>query len=359
MPVQTVSSADSTVVSIVAFLVYHVICTFLKQSIIARTPEVVMSYTKILILAASIVLAATPSVAFAFKFTSSNPQPDSTVQSTKYLSQDSDTDRSDDETEPPLTPYVTPQGGYKRVKFWLKAFIPREYDNKFTVIGGAGTHSRKTGIDAPDGDFIGLGYGCFLTDQRSFSPWFSASARLTSFIELDLISGRMLDSGHYSDPTIRADCENGKEISRSTGNQSRNSFSPLETKREFGKDGTTTTYKTSLTGSVGDPETPAVGTPRVDHVGNFNVLHLAGHNSGDSAEMLLVTYDGKVDDFPYFEAYCQVDDYPAQKIFQKSVPPGKSLVQLLKSLYGGASNPVSGTCSYGYAKIVPQSSGQN
>ena len=246
--------------------------------------------------------------------------------------------------------YQTPQGGYRRVKFWLKAFIPREYESQFTVIQGIGPHSGKTGIDAPDGDFIRLGYGCFLTDQRGFSSAFTASARLNSFMEVDLISGRVTNVGHYSDPTIRADCQSGKELARATGDQSRSAFSPLSTKmRKASDEGFSALYETSLTASSGNPLTPSIATPQIDHKGGFYITHFGGNDGSESSsEVLLVSYEGKVDDFPYFEAYCQVDNYPPQKVFQRSAPSGKTLLELLKSLFGDASNTVSGGCIYMY-----------
>jgi hypothetical protein len=137
--------------------------------------------------------------------------------------------------------------------------------------------------------------------------------------------------------TIEADCQTGQEIYEGNADQDATSARlvgsfdvPLEDGAGFAK-----SYTIELRGSVKDPRTPALFTPAVDHNGTITVFHgwvRNGTSSGD-VELVSVSYNGNIDEFPAFEMYVQVDNHPPQLLFSQAPPVGLSNERLLASLF--------------------------
>lgn len=63
------------------------------------------------------------------------------------------------------------------IQVWLKSFIPGEYHGETEPVPGVPGKTMLNPLLLP---------GCFYTDHRSFSGDPDASARMTSFLELDV-----------------------------------------------------------------------------------------------------------------------------------------------------------------------------
>lgn len=197
-----------------------------------------------------------------------------------------------------------------KVYLLVRAFIPDKLPGKPGVIkqipGG------RTGISNP------MGTGCFLTDNRWFSPKAGESAR--AIAEFDLL---IPDSGP---PTIAK--VNGEEMARigethqvdcSTGNEiSHGSAQPSDI-------------------VIGAPSKTNDVTKIRIHAHSINPLlipflkpeHQVGPDldfdltfSFDPKDNSLI-FDGEVDQFPCYEAYAKLNEGPVTKLFEIEPPPGR------------------------------------
>lgn len=87
------------------------------------------------------------------------------------------------------------------ITLWVKAFIPNSGPAVFTPVPG------KQGQTMLNGGSL----GCYLTDQRGFSPDQSMSARMTSAISFDLTDDGLknVSQTHTTGITHKVDCATG------------------------------------------------------------------------------------------------------------------------------------------------------
>lgn len=206
-----------------------------------------------------------------------------------------------------------PPAGIGTLKVWLKAFIPANVPGH-TVTLSAGPHSGKTALSGP---VPGVS-DCFLTDQRTFSNSISASARMHSEIEF-FLNREMPTFRQFHDcgETVEVDCEDGEEECRNKASNARMSFHNLRLVSP-------TIVTVQLRAAANNP--CYTGSPDIDYEGTL-IIDLTA---------MTVTFDGKIDEFPAFEAYVSRDGSAPVTLFQEPPPPGNSPA----NLFGKANRPV-------------------
>lgn len=201
------------------------------------------------------------------------------------------------------------------IKFWIKAFIPRDIPN-LTKIVPKGPYAGQTMINGPT-PFS----DCFLTDQRSFSNRVDAKSRLHSEFKI-AISGQRLTftQWHNCDFTTECDCEDGALECSKKGDTSRMRFKFPTNPQPWRQ------MHIDLIGAANNP--CYSGSPDVDYEGTI-AIDLAARS---------IEFDGKVDAFPAFEAYATINDGAGVALFQRLPREGKTPFNLV----GGPSESVKG-----------------
>jgi hypothetical protein len=212
----------------------------------------------------------------------------------------------------------------KTVKLWVKAFIPLE------VYAEDGT--TPVTLAVPDGPYAGQTMlpgptpvnDCFLTDQRFFSGDLAAQSRTHSEVTINLRKKKVSEQEHGCSPTHEIDCEDGSLECEATGRVQGKKFYGF---RATGGRQFTVFFRTYSSNPC------FTGAPDIDCEGRFRIEL---NNAKDRAT---ISFTGKVDRFPAFEAYASVNDGPGQAIFQHLPAPGDGP----DDLFGRASEPVSGS----------------
>jgi hypothetical protein len=234
--------------------------------------------------------------------------------------------------EAPLQPTV-PRTGHSQaqpcrietVQIWLKAFIPGSLPGLTRTVP-SGPHVRKTMIPGPT--FIN---DCFLTDQRSFSNGLRAPSRMTSAINIDVLTPKVVNQTHSCDPTVEVDCEDGAVECQRSGNTSRMKFSNFNCLSPCTASNRTMTVQ--LQGAANNP--CFTGSPDIDYRGTVTI-QISSLSSGQVAQ---VSFNGFVDDFPAFEMYASINGGAGMPLFRLNSLPGKTPANLL----GDANRPVRGS----------------
>lgn len=202
------------------------------------------------------------------------------------------------------------------IKFWIKAFIPSQFENLMITLS-EGPHKGKTAIKGP---IPGVS-DCFLTDNRSFSSDPSASCRMHSELVLDPDSLDHSAERHHCDPTIEVDCENGNIECEKSADSGRMKF-----------------LRPAISDSVLTLDLEAAsnngcfsGSPDIDYEGTLTLNKVTR----------ILEFVGKVDDFPAFESYVLVNGRVI-KLFTEGPKPGSSPW----NLPGKATRPVQGKVSF-------------
>jgi hypothetical protein len=211
------------------------------------------------------------------------------------------------------------------VQIWLKAFIPGSLSGLTRTVP-SGPHGRKTMIPGPT--FI---HDCFLTDQRSFSNGLRAPSRMTSAINIDVLTPRVVSQTHSCDPTVEVDCEDGAVECQRSGNTSRMKFSNFNCLSPCSAAPRTMTVQ--LKGAANNP--CFMGSPDIDYRGTVTI-QISSLASGQVAQ---VSFNGFVDDFPAFEMYASINGGAGMPLFQLNPLPGKTPA----NLFGDANRPVRGS----------------
>lgn len=220
------------------------------------------------------------------------------------------------------------------VVFWINAFIPKDVSGYTKKLPGTGVHSGKTAVPFPKVAKLNplnlrrQSTG-FLTDQRSFSNAISASVRMQSSVSITPSTGAMLQN-HRSSGTTEVDMETGAQIGHAVANMRRCRFGTLKTTTS----GTTKTYSTELSAAAGDPLVSLAAD--IDYTGSFELVVDSASN-----RPLTCKFDGKIDDFPAFEAY--VLYLGRTQLLKQALPPsGNTVVDLL----GWAKRPFKGQARF-------------
>lgn len=235
------------------------------------------------------------------------------------------------------------------VTFWMNAFIPRDISG-YTISVPKGEHAGKTMIPGPHSlaslkeaqlnvpkSMLAVGLSdCFLTDQRTFSNERNAKSRMHSefTIHFGVYPPRMTQH-HNCDWTTELDCEDGSQDCHKKGKTDDMKFSlikndPLSTNQRIGARGA----KPQI-GLVKVRMKCAASNPCAPESKFFGDIDYEGMIMLDLANRLL-RFDGKVDEFPAFEAYVAINGGPGKTVFRIEPPEGNTVL----SLPGSANRPV-------------------
>ncbi len=193
--------------------------------------------------------------------------------------------------------------------FWCDFFIARDVDGARTVPAGPRQGQRM--INGP------FGFSdCFITDNRVFSADILSSARVRAVALLDL-SGPVpsLRQKISAGLSVELDCEDGAEERTGSADTARTKYEKLV--------GTSDFFDLNMEIHANDPLFS--GSPDVDAVGKISVI-----------DKSILTFVGKVDDFPSFEAYAKRGGRPVRTVFEQGPKPGATPW----SLFGDAARDV-------------------
>jgi hypothetical protein len=202
----------------------------------------------------------------------------------------------------------------KTVKVWIKAFIPGKIDG-YTLTVPKGPYAGQTVIPGlppkvPPHPFITTG---FRTDQRGFDNSFSASARMTSSIEINTQTMQAIPSDegyHRIGETVEVDMQTGLMTCSDKASSEDMRFDTIAVNSN------SRTFITNITGAAKNP--CVWPSPDIDYVGKITI-EINSNVSGDTAT---VSFKGYIDEFPAFEMYASVNGKPGQAIFQSNPAPG-------------------------------------
>ena len=190
----------------------------------------------------------------------------------------------------------TPTGGNDvTIEFWINAFIP------LSVPGVTMPYPADTS-KSMIGNLLGIS-DCFLSDQRSFDSDIGASARMHSETTVSLSGGSYSWTQiHYCGQTTEVDCEDGDV--EGTATQSNDNMEFKELSGSYDKVVLDFAAARNNPLWLGSPDIDLVGTLTVDRINRF------------------VQFQGKVDEFPAFEAYVSINGGAPQVIKQLGPAPG-------------------------------------
>ncbi len=204
------------------------------------------------------------------------------------------------------------------VSFWINAFIPVNIPNLSTEVP-EGDYAGKTMIPGPVPHIS----DCFLTDNRSFSDKTNASSRMHSACTIDTETLDFIPS-HRCDSTHELDCEDGEVECTKSGDTTRMTWRVSQKAHPK--------LVLELRGASNNPCFTA--SPDIDYEGKLWF----------DADELSIFFSGKVDVFPAFEAYAQLDNGPIHRVF--SIGPQRGATPW--NLPGGATREV-----YGLVDLTP------
>jgi hypothetical protein len=202
-----------------------------------------------------------------------------------------------------------PPAGISSIRLWVNAFIPKDVAGLTIELPGGDT--------AIPGPIPGVS-DAFLTDQRTFSSDPLASSRMHS--ELEILVDRAMPSiitSHRCGETVEVDAEDGDVEGRDTAETNRMSFHNLRIL-------SSTTLSLQYRSAANNPL--VTGSPDIDFDGTILVDLTA----------MTVTIDGRIDEFPAFEAYVTRDGSAPTTLFQEPPHPGVAPW----NLFGPANRPI-------------------
>jgi hypothetical protein len=196
------------------------------------------------------------------------------------------------------------------LRLWVNAFIPRTL--KATNIFGRTYENGPNGTTFILGPELDRQVG-YLTDQRGFSNDPKASSRFHAEALIEIGGNgafKLVKQESWCSPTVAFDRGSNKILCKKSASTERIEFRQL---RQYGSNLTL-----SFRADVGNPCVNLFGTG----------LNPSPPFAVDLTIQLYPTQwvkiEGRVNQFPAFEAYISVNDRPAQPIFQKGPVPEKS-----------------------------------
>jgi hypothetical protein len=203
----------------------------------------------------------------------------------------------------------------RSVKVWVKAFIPRDIPG-YTQELTSGPYRGQSVIPHPV-----LSY-CYLTDQRDFGSSENASARMTSSLTVTGLPDNMaVQQRHYIGDTVEVQCGSGNRTCMDNADSGRMHFTVKGAQD----------HQVSVRLEAAARNPCSLGTAIAGDIDYTGTILIDLHRS-------TVSFDGLVDDFPWFEAYVSINDGDAEKLFQHRSANDATVI----SLVGNAENPVVG-----------------
>src|SRR5262249_3404702 len=164
---------------------------------------------------------------------------------------------------------------------------------------------------------------CYLTDQRGFSNEIHAKSRMHSEFKVD-VSGPTLipvmTQWHNCDFTTECECRKGNVECYKKGNTNRMKFELLTGLTR----GLIIVRMECAANNPCSPPSRFFGD--IDYTGNITI----------NVEQRSLEFDGKIDQFPAFEAYATINDGAGVPLFRIPPPGGHSVM----NLPGRANRPV-------------------
>jgi outer membrane protein OmpA-like peptidoglycan-associated protein len=246
--------------------------------------------------------------------------------------------------DPPVIPVS--DEGCGNLMIWINAFIPRDVPG-YTITIPMGTHRGETAVPCPwqaTPANPNCGRLAYLTDQRSFDNSPTASVRMRSLAEIQLVGGpSLVRQRHVTSGTIEVNKLLGNVTCHKNADMSKCKFTNFKVKPSMHPPGSFT-ITMDYVGAASDPCVNLAAD--IDYKGSIGIFCVP------SASIVEVVVSGFVDAFPAFEMYASLGG-TTRTLFTLSPPPGNTVVDLL----GGASTPVVGrarfTCSFGQAQPAP------
>ncbi len=234
-------------------------------------------------------------------------------------------------------------GDSKTIKVWINAFIPGDVPG-YTFNVPAGPHAGKTAIPCP---LIATPVNprCpssrYLTDQRTFDPSPTASVRMRSIAEIQLqppLFVRHPDLEHVTSGTTEINKTSGEVTCAKNADMSRCSFNNFRTEPDP-SNLSNFTIKLEVVAAASDPCVNLAAD--IDYAGTFSVF------CSPSGKFVQVTFDGKIDSFPAFEAYATING-STKALFTVPPPAGNTVADLV----GSASSPIGGVARFENLALV-------
>ena len=237
------------------------------------------------------------------------------------------------------------------LRFWINAFIPKTVEG-YTRVVPTGPHVGKTAIPLPalaDLNPVNLWKDLwnwwdtgYLTDQRTFDTAPTASVRMRSWVEIDPSTLTATSHGHESSGTTEVDLKTGVQLGFKVANMSKCSWTlpviqPLSVSPSFpapvfpGPPSGVSALTLNREAAASDPLVSAAAD--IDYEGMVVVSPVI---TG-----LSVTFGGKIDTFPAFEAYASLNGETKQ-LFQAPPPSGNTVT----ALPGRANRPIRGIVAF-------------
>ena len=221
---------------------------------------------------------------------------------------------------------------------WINAFIPIVVPG-YTRMIKAGLFAGKTAIPLPTIarlnplNLIKPVNAGYLTDQRTFSALPSASCRMQSLANINLApSPALANQTHTSSGTTEVDLVTGAKLGFAISNMTNCRFF------NFTVSETKTILSIEVKGAASDPLVSAAAN--ITYEGTFTVT-LQPVRTGPGRT--IVSFSGKIDVFPAFEAYAQFGG-ATKTLFTSPPPPGNTVVDLAK--HRGPTRPVAGSATF-------------
>jgi hypothetical protein len=192
---------------------------------------------------------------------------------------------------------------------WIKAFIPANIPGITRPVPG---WSGATMLDVPTIP------GCYLTDNRDFSPDWEASARMTSVAAIFPYQ-MVLDQLHYCDYTVRFDCSSGTQTCVQQADASRMQFINFRGIAGFNSE-------VDVASAAANPCTFGAGW-----IGDIDFRGLIAIDTPSRQ----VLFQGYVDPFPAYEMYAAAitngvpDPLIGVPLFTKPPNPGATPLDLI------------------------------
>jgi hypothetical protein len=247
------------------------------------------------------------------------------------------------------------------VQFWLNAFIPRDVTG-YTKLLTAGVHKGKTAVPLPGiartwpGNTFKDWDAGYLTDQRTFDPSPTASARMKSMVEVEMVGPVVKKQSHTSSGTTEVNIKTGVQTGFAVADMSRCGFlqAPTPAAPSGGMSahfavarGPTVSpamYRApppGMFGSITLVLTAAAGDPLVGMAADIDYGGELRISGGSTPNSVIVSFQGKIDDFPAYDCYASFNGV-TKEVFRSAPPPGNTVANLL----GPAKRPVSGTVRF-------------
>jgi len=246
------------------------------------------------------------------------------------------------------------------VSFWLSAFIPKTVTG-YTKVLMAGPHMGKTAIPLPGiartwpGNMTKDWDAGYLTDQRGYDPSPTASARMQSRVDVEVLGPALLSESHTSSGTTEVNLVTGVQTGFAVANMARCRFvvasqtgprlPGVGAHFAAGQGGpnypTTNRATPGMYGSLTLRLKAAAGDPLVGAAADIDYNGTITISGGGVPGSLMVAFQGLIDAFPAYDCYASFNGV-TKEIFHSDPPPGNTVANLL----GPANRPVSGIARF-------------